>query len=484
VTTPEQDDDQLLPRPWPHSDRFVPRTFVQPVLSFMRIEAASGILLLAAALIAIVWANSPFGESYFRLFESTIEISFGGFHFHHLSELTVQEWINDAAMVVFFFVVGLEIKREVMVGELRDAKAAALPALAAFGGMVVPAAIYLAFNLGTDFSHGWGIPMATDIAFALGVVSMVGSRVPVGAKLFLLALAIVDDVGAILVIAVVYTTELSMVWLLAGVAGLVVIWLMGRAGLRNLPAYLVVGVFVWLAILESGVHATIAGVAIALLTPVSSYYDPRKFADRATTLVNRVDDYLPDANSLREVDHNATERVSSLLYDLRRLSNETLSPLDRLEHRLAPWSSYLIVPLFALANAGVAIELGSLGELAREPVTLGVALGLLVGKAVGVFGFAWLAVRLGWGRLPRFTTWTHVLGLSFLAGIGFTVALFVASLAFEVPAAADAAKIGIFGGSLVAGLVGFAILRWFSPSREDLDADHDYRVDTEQAAPA
>ncbi len=483
MTPPDKDHD-VLPRSWPHSDRFVPRTFVRPVLSFMRLEASSGILLLAAAIIALVWANSPIGDSYFTIFQSPIEISFGDFQFHHLSDLTVQEWINDAAMVIFFFVVGLEIKREVMVGELNDPKAAALPAMAALGGMVVPALLYLAFTQGTDFTHGWGIPMATDIAFAVGVVAMVGSRVPVGAKLFLLALAIVDDVGAILVIAVVYTTELSLAWLMAGLVGLVAIYAMNRAGIRQLPAYLVVGAFVWLAILESGVHATIAGVAIALLTPVNPYYQPKKFAERATALVDRVNGYLPDDGPLTEVDHHTTERVTALLYDLRRLANETVSPLDRLEHRLAPWSSYLIVPLFALANAGVRIEFSSLGDLLTEPVTLGVGVGLLVGKAVGVFGFAWMAVKFGLGKLPRFTTWTHVLGLAFLAGIGFTVALFVASLAFESAEPADASKIGIFAGSLVAGLVGFAILRWLSPSREDLDADGDYRLDAEQSAPA
>nr|WP_274387575.1 Na+/H+ antiporter NhaA [Salsipaludibacter albus] len=469
-----------MPPGWRESDRFVPRTFVQPALSFFRLEASGGILMLIAAVVALAWANSPIGDSYFTIFESTIEISFGGYHFHHLSELTVQEWINDAAMVIFFFVVGLEIKREVVVGDLRDPRAAALPAIAALGGMVVPAAIYLLFNVGGDYAHGWGIPMATDIAFAVGVVSMVGSRVPVGAKLFLLALAIVDDVGAIAVIALVYTTELAMGWLLAAVAGLVAVWGMNRAGIRALPAYLIVGTFVWLAVLESGVHATIAGVALALLTPVTSHYSPRLFAPRAEQLTARIDNYLPDSDSLDEVDHHTKERVTGLVTDLRRLATETVPPLDRTEHALAPWSSYVVVPIFALANAGVVIDAGALGGLVSDPVTLGVALGLVVGKFVGVFGFAWMAVRTGLGRLPHFTTWTHVAGLALLAGIGFTVALFVASLAFEDPAAADAAKIGIFAGSLVAGLLGFGLLRWFAPGRDQLDADRDYVPDAEQ----
>jgi len=453
-------DDRILPPGWVESDRFVPRSFVQPVLTFMRLEASSGILMLAAAVIAIVWANSPLADSYFNFFNATIEIDFGGVELHHLSELTVQEWINDAAMVIFFFVVGLEIKREVTVGELRDPKAAALPALGAIGGMVVPAAIYLAFNLGGEYVHGWGIPMATDIAFAVGVVAMVGSRVPVGAKLFLLALAIVDDLGAIAVIAIVYTETVYFSWLIAAAVGLVVVAIMNRVGIRSMPLYIIMGALVWLCILESGVHATIAGVAMAFLTPVRSLYSPQQFPPRARRLVDRVEAYLPeDVHDLADSDHHTTERVEAVLSDLRRLSTESVPPLDRLELSIAPWSAYLIVPLFALANAGVAISADAISGFTSDPVAMGVGVGLLVGKVTGVVAFAWVAVRFGWGRLPRHTTWRHMTGMGLLAGIGFTVALFVASLAFDDAVATDAAKIGIFAGSILSGVIGFVLLR-------------------------
>lgn len=471
---------ERTPDSWVESRRFVPTTFVQPTLRFFRQESAGGVVMLLAAIVALVWANSPASESYFAIIETQIEIAFGDFRFHHLSELTVQEWINDAAMVIFFFVVGLEIKREMVVGELRDPRAAALPAIAAVGGMVVPAGIYLAFNLwllpgaGAE-PNAWGIPMATDIAFAVGIVAMLGRRVPVSAKLFLLALAIVDDLGAILVIAVVYTEQLYVGWLVAAVLGLATIWVMNRVDVRSVAVYAVVGTFVWLAMLESGIHATVAGVAIALLTPVTSFYDPRSFDENARPLVDKVDAYLPDDVPLHEADHHTMERVSSIISDLRRLSYETLPPLSRLEFKLTPVSSFVVVPLFALANAGVVISGDALAGAGADPVLLGVLFGLLVGKTVGVTGFAWAAVRLGLGRMPFHTTWRHMIGLAMLSGIGFTVALFVASLSLS-GTALDSAKIGIFAGSLIAGLGGYAFLR-FSPAPEE-------RVEAEAAEPA
>ena len=472
MASPTESTPQELPPRWASSGRFVPRRFVQPVLAFMRMEAGGGIAMLVAAVAAVVWANSPWQDSYVALFGATIELHFGSFHFQHLSQLTVQQWINDAAMVVFFFVVGLEIKRELVVGELRDPRAAALPAIAALGGMIVPALLFVAFNAGGAGSSGWGIPMATDIAFAVGVVSMIGSRVPIGAKLFLLALAIVDDLGAILVIAIFYTDELAFTWLLAAAGGLVAVWLMQRAGIRAVLAYLAVGAFVWLSLLESGVHATIAGVLLALLTPARTLYGPRDFAPRAQQLVDRVDAYLPDDDDLADVGHHTLDRVDSLLRDLRHLAQETISPLDRLETTLAPWSSYVVVPLFALANAGVAIGFGDLGSLLTQDVTLGVAVGLLVGKTLGVTAAAWLAVRLGLGRLPARTRWSHMVGMALLAGIGFTVALFVSALSFgDAAALADQAKIGIFVASILAGLAGFAWLRFVAPDASDPD-DH------------
>ncbi len=474
----DQDPSPLserTPDSWVESRRFVPTTFVQPTLRFFRQESAGGVVMLVAAIIALIWANSSASASYFAIIETPIEIAFGDFRFHHLSELTVQEWINDAAMVIFFFVVGLEIKRELVVGDLRDPRAAALPVIAAVGGMVVPAGIYLAFNLwllpgaGAE-PNAWGIPMATDIAFAVGIVAMLGRRVPVSAKLFLLALAIVDDLGAILVIAVVYTQDLAVTWLIAAVLGLVTIWVMNKLDVRSLAAYVVLGTFVWLAMLESGVHATLAGVAIALLTPVTSFYDPRSFDENARPLVEKVDGYLPDDVPLHRASHHTLERVSNLITDLRRLSYETLPPLTRLEYKLTPVSSFVVVPLFALANAGVVISGDAIAGAGTDPVLLGVLFGLLVGKTVGVTGFAWVAVRLGLGRMPFHTTWRHMIGLAMLSGIGFTVALFVASLSVAGEALSSA-KIGIFAGSLVAGIGGYVFLRYTPPKDERVEVE-------------
>ena len=456
----QAEERSSLPPTWVGSDRPVPRTFVQPVLRFMRLEAAGGVVMLVAAVAAVAWANSPWSDSYFDLFGTTIHLEFGDFGFQHLSELTVQEWINDALMVVFFFVVGLEIKRELVIGELRDPRAAALPAIAALGGMVVPAVLYTLFNSGGPGSHGWGIPMATDIAFAVGIVALVGQKVPVTAKLFLLALAIVDDLGAILVIAIFYTSQLSLGWLAAGAAGLALMWVLREVSVRSIWAYLAVGGFVWLAILESGVHATVAGVAIALLTPVEPFLDPQKFADRARLMVDRVDEYVPDDEPLDLSDHHTIERVQKEMSDLRTLTAGSLPPLMRLEYALNPFSSFVVVPLFALANAGVVVTADSLGGFLADDVALGIFVGLLVGKTLGVTGAAWLAVRLGLGRLPAHTTWRHMIGMGLLAGVGFTVALFVGALSFEPGSAlADSAKIGIFAASLVAGAGGFLWLR-------------------------
>ncbi|MBW3657885.1 MAG: Na+/H+ antiporter NhaA [Actinobacteria bacterium] len=451
--------DAGLPPAWAESQRFVPRRFVQPAMSFFRTEAAGGITMLIAALTAIVWSNSSFGDSYFRLFGAHVDITFGNFAFHHLSELTVREWINDALMAVFFFVVGLEIKRELVIGGLRDRRAAMLPAVAAIGGMVLPALLYVAFTRGTDTVGGWGIPMATDIAFAAGAASMLGRRLPIGAKLFLLALAIVDDLGAILVIALFYTSELSLGWLAAAGGGLVAIHVMNRVHVRHLAPYLALGGFIWLAVLESGVHATIAGVALALLTPVASFYAPTDLPHHGRHLLARIADHLPVGTS-PDVDHHARARAQALIAELQRLARESTAPLDRLEHALVRWSSFVIIPVFALANAGVRIDGGSLGNAVGDPTTVGIAVGLVVGKTVGITAAAWVAVRIGLARLPDRTTWGHMIGVALLAGIGFTVALFVSALSFPSDAAAaDSAKIGIFAGSIVAGLGGYLWLR-------------------------
>jgi NhaA family Na+:H+ antiporter len=432
---------------WAESDRFVPRAFVRPAQRFMQIEAAGGMVMLVAAVVAIVWANSPWKAGYETLWETHLGISLGGLA--HV-DLPLRDWVNDALMAIFFFVVGLEIKRELVVGELRDPRAAALPAIAALGGMIVPALIYVALNAGHPGSKGWGIPMATDIAFAAGVVSLLGRRVPSGAKLFLLTLAIVDDLGAIVVIAVFYTSDLSFEWLGIAVAAVLAAAWLKAVNVRSLAPYVVLGVTCWYALHESGVHATLAGVAFGLVCPAWSFFDPARFAGNARPLVDRVEAAHADGR-VEDLEHAERE---STLEELDRLVTETISPLDRVEHTLAPWVGFGIVPVFAVANAGVSLDGATFGRIA-----LGVSLGLVLGKTIGVFAATWLAVRTGVGRLPTSTTWTHMFGVAMCAGIGFTVALFVAGLSFDVAALNDEAKIGILGASVVAGIGGYAWLR-------------------------
>jgi NhaA family Na+:H+ antiporter len=435
-------------RTWATSERFVPKTFIRPFVRFSQIEASSGIILLIAAIAALIWANSPWGDSYFSLLEEHLSLEFLGFH---LDE-SLLHLINDGLMAVFFFVVGLEIKRELVLGDLRDPKAAALPVMAALGGMVLPALIYYGFNAGTAASTGWGIPMATDIAFAIGIVALLGSRIPAGAKLFLLAVAIADDIGAIAVIAVFYTSDLSPGYFAAAVVGLIVIWIANKVHVRAMWFYVPMALIVWYCTLESGVHATLAGVALGFLTPARSYYTPPEFDARARAIL---DEYpLEDPSEPRSQEHADHEVL--LLSDI---ANESVSPLTRMEHKLVAWSSFIIVPLFALANAGVDFRNVSLGQAITDPVALGVAAGLVIGKIVGISAASYGAVRFKLGKLPPGTTWQHVVGLSAVAGIGFTVSLFVAGLAFDEPGLADLAKVGIFSGSLVAGTMGSIILR-------------------------
>lgn len=440
---------------WATSSRFVPRTFVQPLARFTGVEASSGIVLLIAAVTALIWANSSWSGSYFQLFEETrVVFELGPIHFDE----TFGHFINDGLMAIFFFVVGLEIKRELVIGELKDRKAAALPVVAALGGMIFPALIYTAitFGAGPEVSSGWGIPMATDIAFAVGVVALLGSRVSTGAKVFILALAIVDDLGAILVIALFYTSDVSVVWLLLAVGGLGIVWLGQRSGIRSMVFYLPVGLFVWFATLESGVHATLAGVALALLTPSRSLYTAGEFEEKAVQIL----DTYPLGDSPE--DEEKSDYEAELLADL---AVESVSPLNRLENTLVPWSSFLIVPLFALANAGVDLRGANLADMLTDPVALGVAVGLVVGKTVGITLFSGIAVRAGWGRLPAHTTWIDILGLAVLAGIGFTVSLFITNLAFDSRHIADTARIGILAGSLMAGILGTLILRSLNRGR-------------------
>ncbi len=408
----------------------------RPIHHFAAIQATGGVLMLIAALAALIWVNSPWQDSYFEFWHTAISFSVGNYHFEH----DLQHIVQDGLMAVFFFVVGLEIKRELVAGKLRDPRFAALPAIAALGGMVVPALIYLAFNSGGVGQDGWGIPMATDIAFAVGVLSLLGNRIPAQMKVFLLTLAIVDDIGAILVIAIYYTNDLSGNWLITAAALLGGILLMRRLHVWYLPAYLIIGVAFWLAVLESGVHATIAGVILGLLTPAK----PLESEDDARRWANWL--------QMQDVVH---------LDDVRRVGfhiRESQPVSLRIQELLHPITSYVIIPMFALSAAGVELSSDLLTDAVTSPVTLGVAIGLVAGKTLGITLFAWFAHQMGWVTIPKSLAGAHMIGAAMVAGIGFTVSLFISRLAFAESLIADESKIGILAGSLVAAIMGLVIL--------------------------
>lgn len=455
-----------LKDPWSESDRYVPRKVVQPLQRVLAHEAAGGVVMLLAAVVAIVWANSPWSASYAEVWETPLRVELGGLL--HLDHLSLQTWVNDALMTVFFLLVGVEIKREIVHGELRDPRAVALPVIAALGGMVVPAAIYIAINAGGPGADGWAVPMATDIAFAVGVVTLAGKKVPLAAKIFLLTLAVADDIGAIVVIAVFYTGSLSWGWFACALVSLFGIYLLRRNDVQSLAPYVAVGAFAWLSLLESGVHATLIGVALGLLTPAWPLRSPRRFPPEARKIINNVEAAYYDRVLTQEEFTENEQRIA----EVSRLAMWSTSPLERLERALSPWVAYVVVPVFALANAGVSLSGDALSGLVSDPVTTGVLLGLVVGKTVGVFGATLVAVRLGVGRLPTGTTWRHVFGLATAAGVGFTVALFVTSLSFDTAATTDAAKVGILFGSTIAGILGFSILR-SSPAASGAEAADD-----------
>lgn len=405
-------------------------------------------MLLVFTLFALVWANTPWAESYFHLWETVVTVGGGGF----VLSKTLHHWINDGLMVVFFFVVGLEIKRELLVGELASIRQATLPVAAALGGMVVPAGIYALLNIGGEGTRGWGIPMATDIAFALGILALLGRRVPVSLKVFLAALAIADDLGAVLVIAMFYTDRIMWSALLAAAALLVMAILANRLGVRRPGAYGLLGVGLWLAVFASGVHATIAGVLLAMAIPVRTRIDTGEFLTRGRRLLDRF-----DATGVEGPNVITNSEQQSVIHALESACEQAQAPLQRIEHELQPWVSFGIIPLFALANAGVRLS-GDVAAAFASPVTLGVLLGLVIGKPIGVTLFSWLAVRSGFAELPRGLGWKHIHGVSWLAGIGFTMSLFVGNLAFGEGVRLDEAKIGILSASLIASLVGSLIL--------------------------
>lgn len=438
-TAPEEGTERLRV-PWSRSDRRLPRLVVRPFQAYLDTEEAGGVLLLIAAGAALLWANLWPG-SYDGIWHTELVLVLGPWE---LAE-DVQHWINDGLMALFFFVVGLEIKRELVVGELRDPKTAALPIVAALGGMVVPALLYAALNAGGPGSSGWGIPMATDIAFAVGVLALFGRGLPSSLRVFLLSLAIVDDIGAILVIAIFYSEGIA--WPALAVAGglIALIVLAQRANIRLTAVYVVLGIATWLAIYLSGVHATIAGVALGLVTPAFPFQRPGAVSERARRVADKTADEHEDADAHHWL-------------GLASLSRDAVSPLARMEHALHPWTSFVIIPLFALANAGVQLGGGAIGDALTSRVTLGILLGLVMGKIIGITLFSWVAVRAGIARLPTEVGWGQVTAVAAVAGIGFTVSLFIASLAFSDASVLASAKVGILGASILAGGIGAMLL--------------------------
>lgn len=412
--------------------------FTRPLTRFLEVESAGGIVLILAATVAVLLANSPAAADFQQFWHTRIGIEIGAFR---LGGELGHFFVNDVLMTIFFFVVGLEIKRELVSGELREWQKAALPVFAAAGGMVVPAGLYMVLRWGEPDFRGWGIPMATDIAFVVGAMALLGKRVPFGLKIVLLSLAIADDIGAVLVIAVCYSGGLDFGMLGLAVVGFGLAVLLNRAGVRSVPIYLLVGVGIWLATYKSGVHPTVAGVMLGLLTPASAWIGD-------ATLVEVLRDVAARAPG------EGPERFEALT-TAEFAAREGVSPLERLETALHPWVGYVVMPLFALANAGVSIQIGAM----RNPVAFAVALGLLLGKPVGIVLFSWVAIKSRAAKLPSGVTWSAMLGGGCLAGIGFTMSLFVAGLAFEGSEEhLAAAKIGILCGSCLSALAGATVL--------------------------
>ncbi len=431
---------------------------------FTRLQASGGILLLAAAALALIWANSAWGESYFALWETYLKIELGNLA---LKE-SLLHWVNDGLMVIFFFVVGLEIKREVLVGELASPRRAALPLIAALGGMLLPALIYIAFNLGRPGEAGWGIPMATDIAFVLGILTLFGNRVPVSLKVFFTALAIADDLGAVLVLALFYSGDISWIALGVGALFLVALVTLNLGRVRHPLPYALLGVGLWLAFLQSGIHPTIAGVLLALTIPARSQVQAEAYMAQCTAALGGLGPGDAEQRSRRQ---------QAAAQTLEVIAERIQTPLQRLERSLNPWVAYLIVPVFALANAGVDLS-GNLLEALAQPISLGIILGLLLGKSLGITLFSWVAVRLGVADLPYGVTWSQLFAASWLAGIGFTMSLFIASSAFEQPALLALAKMDILVASALAAVIGFALITVTSPKQEGVSTLAD------EAAPA
>ena len=433
---------------------------LRPFQRFFRTQASGGIVLLICAVIAIAWANSPWSEYYDKLWVTNLTIGVKDFFL----EKPLILWINDGLMAIFFFVVGLEIKRELIIGELASFKKASLPFAAALGGMVVPAVIYAIINSGSDSIRGWGIPMATDIAFAIGILALFGNKIPLALKIFLTALAIVDDLGAVIVIAIFYSTDIYMTSLL--IAGIILIALIicNRLYIRHPIVYLLLGIALWLALLKSGVHATIAGVISAFTIPAKARINSKDFIEKGKTIISN----LESSENIGEK-VPSTKEFNSAVFHLESISSKVLSPMHRLEHKLTYWVAFFIMPVFALANAGLKIDLELMTNI-FNPISLGIILGLVLGKQIGIVLFSWLFVKMKVAVLPKNVSWKQLHGVSAIAGIGFTMSLFIAGLAFDKMLFMQEAKLGILFASTIAGIIGAIILK-FTKSNIQTETD-------------
>ncbi|MCB0328949.1 MAG: Na+/H+ antiporter NhaA [Bdellovibrionales bacterium] len=421
---------------------------------FLHNQALAGLVLMGTTIIALVWANSPWADSYSRIWHTYFGITFGDFSLKY----SLQHWINDLLMAFFFFVVGLEIKREVIAGELSTASKALLPVMAAIGGMIVPAVFYMLFNLDSPYHRGWGIPMATDIAFALGILSLFGKRVSPALKIFLAALAIADDIGAVLVIALFYTEGLEIIKVVSGFGFLGVLAFFNFIGIRESLPYLIVGIGgLWLSFLLSGIHPSVAGVLAAFAIPARRKLNAPAFLLAVKPQMETFVDEFRDRRESQRTPFLDKHQLHAI-FELEEAYKAATPPLQRMENRLHPWISFAVMPLFALANAGVAIDMDSISRLS-SPLSLGIIVGLFIGKQVGVFSATWLTVKIGLAKLPEGVNWAKIYGASCLAGIGFTMSLFISTLAFKgQDDALESAKLAILIGSIISGILGSILI--------------------------
>lgn len=428
----------------------VDKWIINPIQRFINNSTTSGIVLFSSAFLAIILSNSPWSHEFHELWELKFSIGFNG----HFINKNLHHWINDGLMAVFFFVVGLELKREIVAGELRNPKSAILPIAAAIGGMLLPATIYLMFNPSGSTADGWGIPMATDIAFALGVLYLLGNKVPLSLKIFLTVLAIVDDIGAVLVIAFFYTSDINFVSLATGGIFMLILIISNLIGIRNTIYYAIIGIGgLWLAFLMSGVHATIAAVLAAMTIPVNVKVSEKEYTKRIKNLIFKFEEEEPNNNPA------VTPNQLHIIQDIRDYSKNALTPLQRLELRMYPLVAFIIMPIFALSNAGIILSSDSLNQI-MSPVFFGVFVGLLVGKVLGVYGIVSILLKFKWVTLPHGMNKVHLLGVGFLAAIGFTMSLFIGGLAFIDKVHIEEAKMGVLFASVLASFAGFFIIKY------------------------